>query len=414
MHTRLMRGGLLALALITTAAPESAAAQGGLLGRVKRRVEENVNRRAERAVDCVMGDQACIDKAKAEGREVKVDSTRAAGATPASGAAPAGTPPAGTPEAVGTGAGGGGAGNAVWTNYDFVPGTRTIFAEDFSNDQVGNFPRRYEFVNGNVELVTYRERTWLRFTSTGQMYIPLPQVLPERYTIEMDFWGADNVCWIFPSGKLTGGYRIELGARAYGGVVTPNGLASGGLGYDQVNLVHMGRIMVDGTYIKVYVNERRVANVPNFNDEKANRIGFYCDGGMALGGIRVAEGGRKLYDALAADGRVATQGIYFDTGSDRIRPESAPTLREIADMLVSHADLRLGIEGHTDNVGMAPANLALSRRRAEAVKAYLVTTLKADAARLEATGFGASKPSQPNTTPEGRQTNRRVELVKLP
>ena len=406
MHTERMRRSLLALAMLSLAVPQGADAQGGLLGRVKRRVEENVNRRAERAVDCMMGDQSCIDRAKAEGREVKVDSTKATGGSPSS---PAGV---GTAPASG-GSGAGEAGSAVWTNYDFVPGTRTIFVEDFKNDQVGNFPRRYEFVNGNIELVTYRDRTWLRFTSTGQMYIPLPQVLPERYTIEMDFWGTDNVCWLYPSGKLTGGYRIELGARAYGGVSTPNGLASGGLGYDQVNLVHMGRIMVDGTYIKVYVNERRVANVPNFADEKANRIGFYCDGGMAIGGIRVAEGGRKLYDALAADGRVATQGIYFDTGSDRIRPESAPTLREIAGMLTEHTDLRLGIEGHTDNVGMAPANLDLSKRRAEAVKAYLVGTLKVDAARLEATGFGSAKPAQPNTTPEGRQTNRRVELVKL-
>ena len=83
-------------------------------------------------------------------------------------------------------------------------------------------------------------------------------------------------------------------------------------------------------------------------------------------------------------------------------------------MLADHATLRLGIEGHTDDVGAAPANLDLSKRRAAAVKSYLVGTLKADAARLETNGFGSTKPVQPNTTAEGRQTNRRVELVKLP
>ena len=135
---------------------------------------------------------------------------------------------------------------------------------------------------------------------------------------------------------------------------------------------------------------------------------------MAIGAIRVAEGQRKLYEALSDDGRVATQGIYFDTGSDKIRPESAPTLKEIAALVTEHDGLRLGIEGHTDNVGAAAANLDLSRRRAEAVKAYLVSSLHVEANRLEAFGLGSTKPLQPNTTAEGRQTNRRVELVKLP
>lgn len=80
---------------------------------------------------------------------------------------------------------------------------------------------------------------------------------------------------------------------------------------------------------------------------------------------------------------MATQGIYFDTASDRIRPESTPTLKEIGAMLKDHADLKLTIEGHTDNVGGAEANQALS-----------------------------DKPAASNDTPEGRQSNRRVELVR--
>jgi OmpA-OmpF porin, OOP family len=403
----------MALTLTLALLPDTANGQGGLLGRVKRRVEDNIGRQAERAVDCLMGDQSCIDKAKAEGKPVRIDSTRTA-APPASTAGEAVSGGSSGGGASGGGASGGSGSSAVWANYDFVPGNKTFFVEDFRNDVIGNFPRRYEFVNGNLELVTFRERAWLRFESTGQMYIPLPAVLPQRYTIEMDFWGKGGACWIYPSGQLTGEYRLEFGAGAYGGVVTPGGTASSGLGSDQHELIHMGRVTMDGSYAKVYVNERRVANVPNFNSERGNRIGFYCDAGMAVGGIRIAEGGRKLYEALAADGRVATQGIYFDTGSDRIRPESAPTLKEIAAMLTEHAGLRLGIEGHTDNVGAAAVNLDLSKRRAESVKAYLVSTLNVEAARLEATGLGSTKPAQPNTSAEGRQTNRRVELVKLP
>src|SRR5687768_18431220 len=91
-----------------------------------------------------------------------------------------------------------------------------------------------------------------------------------------------------------------------------------------------------------------------------------------FGNFRVAAGGKKLYDALADKGRVATQGIYFDTGSDRIRPESTPTLKEIGQMLTEHSDLKLTIEGHTDNVGDAKANHELSHSRAKSVTQYLV------------------------------------------
>jgi outer membrane protein OmpA-like peptidoglycan-associated protein len=66
-----------------------------------------------------------------------------------------------------------------------------------------------------------------------------------------------------------------------------------------------------------------------------------------IGPVRIAAGGKKLYDGLAEKGRVATRGISFDTGSDAIRQESAPTLKEIGMMLEDHPELELTIEGHT-------------------------------------------------------------------
>ena len=127
----------------------------------------------------------------------------------------------------------------------------------------------------------------------------------------------------------------------------------------------------------------------------------------------MAAGGKKLYDALAEKGRVATQGIYFDTGSDRIRPESTPTLKEIGTMLKDHPDLKLTIEGHTENVGSAQSNQALSEKRAAAVRQYLMDSYQVDGTRLTAKGLGASKPAGGNDTAAGRQQNRRVELVKM-
>ena len=110
---------------------------------------------------------------------------------------------------------------------------------------------------------------------------------------------------------------------------------------------------------------------------------------------------------------MTADGIFFDTNSDRLRPESEPVLKQIGDMLAQHADVLVAIEGHTDNVGSAAANQALSEKRAAAVKAHLVAKYGVDAARVQAKGFGAAKPVAPNADEAGRQKNRRVELVKL-
>ena len=82
-------------------------------------------------------------------------------------------------------------------------------------------------------------------------------------------------------------------------------------------------------------------------------------------------------------------------------------------MLKEHADLKIAIEGHTDNVGVAAINQALSEKRAASVRQFLVDTYSIDGSRLTAKGLGSTKPVGSNDTPEGRQNNRRVELVKM-
>ena len=81
-------------------------------------------------------------------------------------------------------------------------------------------------------------------------------------------------------------------------------------------------------------------------------------------------------------------------------------------MLKEHPELALTIEGHTDNVGKPESNQALSEKRAAAVRQYLVDNYQIDGARLQAKGLGQTKPVGGNDTAEGRQQNRRVELVK--
>jgi OOP family OmpA-OmpF porin len=117
------------------------------------------------------------------------------------------------------------------------------------------------------------------------------------------------------------------------------------------------------------------------------------------------------YNEISKTGRVAVYGINFDTGKAAIKPESEKVLTEIRKLTASHAQLKLRIEGHTDNVGSAASNKKLSEDRAAAVKAWLVQNGASDA-NLATAGFGDTKPLGDNKTEEGRAKNRRVELVK--
>jgi OOP family OmpA-OmpF porin len=118
----------------------------------------------------------------------------------------------------------------------------------------------------------------------------------------------------------------------------------------------------------------------------------------------------EMANALGKDGHIALY-LNFDTDSDAIRPDSKPVVEEIAKLLRTDPQLKLKVEGHTDNSGQAARNRELSRQRAESV-VRAVTGLGIDSARLQAAGVGADKPLADNGTEEGRARNRRVELVK--
>lgn len=115
---------------------------------------------------------------------------------------------------------------------------------------------------------------------------------------------------------------------------------------------------------------------------------------------------------LKTSGHVAVEGIYFDTASATLQPESGPALSEIAGLLKAEQNLKLYVVGHTDTVGSAEANLKLSRDRAESVIRALTGEHGIAAARLKSFGNGPFAPVASNGTEEGRARNRRVELVK--
>ena len=111
------------------------------LGGLRRKAQEAVQGR----ITCALADTACQERARADGKQVVIDSSK----TPE-------TPPA-TGEAAGSS---GRVGQGAWVNYDFTPGTRPLFVEDFSRENVGDFPRRLEFGDGNMEVAEWKGTRW--------------------------------------------------------------------------------------------------------------------------------------------------------------------------------------------------------------------------------------------------------------
>ncbi|MEM9992069.1 MAG: OmpA family protein, partial [Bacteroidota bacterium] len=109
---------------------------------------------------------------------------------------------------------------------------------------------------------------------------------------------------------------------------------------------------------------------------------------------------------------VILKNVFFDTASAKLLAPSQGELNQLANLLKENPALRIQINGHTDNVGQAQANQQLSRARAKAVYDYLMQQGIA-ASRLQYEGFGADQPLASNTTPDGRQKNRRTEFVVL-
>ncbi|MFO8100199.1 MAG: OmpA family protein [Salinibacter sp.] len=382
----------------------------------------------ENAVACAVTDKACIEDAEESGKTVVMTDAdgeviRDEEGTPVTDptVATAQAEEAPGPQAPGEG---------VWSNYDFVPGDRVLFADDFSTEYVGDFPRRLTYVRGNMEVVEWNGRRLMRGTGNDQFVIPVPDGLTERYTVEFDLHdpATESGTTIIPvthgdpatyDRRKHDGHYINVGNWRGSGIWTEGRpVSTNDVGELDETVVPI-RMSVDKGYVKIYAREQRVANVPQVQFPEGTTgllfaMASRVDRPIYLGNLRVATGGRtRIYEQLSAKGRVVTRGILFNTGSATLSPESTPTLADIGRTLQQHADLRLRIEGHTDNTGTPDGNQRLSEQRAEAVRAFLMAAYDVPADRLVAEGKGQSVPAASNETEEGRQTNRRVELVRM-
>jgi OmpA-OmpF porin, OOP family len=139
-------------------------------------------------------------------------------------------------------------------------------------------------------------------------------------------------------------------------------------------------------------------------------IGGYRPNGIRS--LRVAESAPDFSTVINASGKYVTHGIYFDTDSDRLKPESGAVLKQVAAGLQKNPNLKLEVDGYTDSVGDSARNSDLSKRRAQAVMSVLVSQFGIEAGRLAVNGFGAAQPIASNDTADGRAANRRVEFLK--
>jgi outer membrane protein OmpA-like peptidoglycan-associated protein len=400
----------LALAIAVAASlgvSRSAEAQfGSIKDRIKQKAADKVVEKAGKKIDEAMGDKPASDPAASPSAATASASASAGSTVPTS--------------------------RREWANYDFVPGSRTIFFTDFTEDQVGNFPKRLTFKNGQMEVVELDGgQRALKASSFSELLIPLPEALPQKFTVELDVINRDSRGVAANTFEISGGnaYNDDKFTVVGWG---HNGLSVSGGGVQGMSIMakdadiarYVGhpasfRILGDGSALKLYADEKRIANIPNGGFQRGRTLALYLQGrdddknAVYVTRIRVAESNKDIYDDLAAKGRWTTQGILFETGKSDLKPESTPTLKMIAAAMKAHPDLKVEIQGHTDNVGSAASNLTLSQARAEAVKAALTSEYSVEDGRLTAKGYGDTKPVGKNTTPEGRANNRRVEIVKI-
>jgi outer membrane protein OmpA-like peptidoglycan-associated protein len=379
---------------------------GSIKDRIKQKAADKVVEKAGKKIDEAMGDKPAPDPAASPSAATASASASAGSTAPTS--------------------------RREWANYDFVPGSRTIFFTDFTEDQVGNFPKRLTFKNGQMEVVELDGgQRALKASSFSELLIPLPEALPQKFTVELDVINRDSRGVAANTFEISGGnaYNDDKFTVVGWG---HNGLSVSGGGVQGMSIMakdadiarYVGhpasfRILGDGSALKLYADEKRIANIPNGGFQRGRTLALYLQGrdddknAVYVTRIRVAESNKDIYDDLAAKGRWTTQGILFETGKSDLKPESTPTLKMIAAAMKAHPDLKVEIQGHTDNVGSAASNLTLSQARAEAVKAALTSEYSVEDGRLTAKGYGDTKPVGKNPTPEGRANNRRVVIVKI-
>lgn len=332
-----------------------------------------------------------------------------------------------------------------YSKFDFVPGEQVIGFEDFSQDEVGDFPDKWN-TNSSGEVVKFdgMEGKWLQLDRRGVFFPEFIQALPENVTIEFDMATDDQMSEMQSGLKIilvdakdrnlnfdqhfsrsasvkfdihptnTTGYTDIKVIDVSGNTVVENENKLSGWKYGEVNRISVSK---QKSRIRVYVNDVKIWDLPKAIDVNVNYALLFAtymfDGAIFISNLRVAKGQPDTRNKLITEGKWVTRGITFDVNSDKIKQESYGTLKEIATVLNENPTLNVNIVGHTDSDGSEESNLVLSQKRAAAVKNALVNEFGVSGNRLQTDGKGESEPTDNNNTPLGKANNRRVEFIKI-
>lgn len=329
----------------------------------------------------------------------------------------------------------------VNSKFDFVPGDKLLFYDDFSSDFIGDFPSKWN-TNGTGEVVTINDgaEKWFEIKA-GQntFYIPDLPGLPEEYTIEFDIMatGIDRKTSSSTVFRviLNNTDQFKWGSNAHVSIPLcqyhPVGIRvrSNKSGINNTIKADIRNVILQRPHIAIAVNKQRLrlwvdqkkyVDIPRFlpAGNELNRLRFtipYLRDGVErlfIKNLKVAEGGLDLRRQLINEGKFSTSGILFESGSANIRQQSFGIIRQVSQALMQVPEMNLKIIGHTDSDGSDDANLQLSKKRADAVKEALISIYKISGDRLQTEGKGESEPVGDNKTTNGKAQNRRVEFIK--
>jgi outer membrane protein OmpA-like peptidoglycan-associated protein len=308
---------------------------------------------------------------------------------------------------------------------EFIPGSKILLYDDFTDMSPDEAPPHWKVRGASLTLMASGGARQIVARQDIRM-TPMVSPFPANFTVEtevkFDEYGTST--WLFyPKGADDDVLHVYAESRVGENRIRVIAWAAGEQLVDDQFPANLDQpvkeaIWVQNGRLRVFLNGSRVVDANQLKlaalDHAMLEVRPSNNEGSALSYrlVRIAESTPDFSRTIQSAGRFVSYGILFDTDSDRIRPESAGAIKSIAFGLQANPDLKLRIEGHTDSTGNAAHNLDLSRRRAEAVKAVLISEFQVDSGRLSAEGIGAGKPIAQNDTPQGRAQNRRVEFVK--
>jgi OmpA-OmpF porin, OOP family len=312
---------------------------------------------------------------------------------------------------------------ASYQNYDFVPGNKVLFDDEFTDDQSGEFPTHWSLTGGQAILNMVGPDKAFFLTDGNYVHVaPLMKnrsYLTSSFSVEYDVYGTDGyqgMLAMYDGGGNDLTVTIKPNSVDFAGTGNFSGAMPADIGGNNyLRKWHHIAVAFKNNQMKVYVDKYRVLLVPQVGLSPARLeiegIGDH-DKPAIFKSFKISDSvqfymtGQKFTDA-----KLVTHGINFDVDKATITPQSMGTLNMVVKLMQDNPDLKFEVDGHTDNTGTAAHNLVLSQQRATAVMAQLVT-MGIDASRLSSKGFGDTKPLADNSTLDGKANNRRVEFVK--